>query len=297
MAYQNNVIKDRPQRIHALLNMKSPEHQKRSVIEYVEIEAKGEKVKRAEKVTSEKIYDVTHDVWDVETNKDRYWVITDPTNLYSHTVFPSMDYALSFHIGLMSRMSASQRTNATDEDVYLTPKTWRQMDQTYEALDNAEEAEDFQAIGARCRETLITFVEELKTSKFIEGKFSGIKNADVKSQLVAIYGVIAFGNGMRKIRSHLKTNSDATWELVTWLTHYKNAEREDAKYVMGATEQTVLNTLRLAIRSEKPKTKRCPNCKSYRVIADFRSDLMYKVKNPYIELCEACGWEGDKPKE
>ena len=111
--------------------MKSPEHQRRSVSEYVEIEARGEKVKRAEKVSSERIYDVIHDVWDVETDKDRYWVITEPTNLYSHSDFPSMDYALSFHIGLMSRMNASQHTSATDEDIYLTPKTWRQWEQAH----------------------------------------------------------------------------------------------------------------------------------------------------------------------
>jgi len=278
--------------------MKSPDHQKKSVSEYVELEAEGEKVKRAEKVSSEKIFDTTHDVWDVETDKDRYWVITEPTNLYSHSDFPSMDYALSFHVGLMSRMSASQHTNATDEDIYRTPKTWRQWEQAHEALELAEEAEDFQAVGARCREVLITLVEELETSKLIESGAGApdIKKADVKGQLAATYDLLAPGNEMRKIRAHLKTNSDSTWELVTWLTHHKNAVLYDAKYVMNATEQLMLNTLSIVIRNEKPKPKRCPNCKSYRVILDFRSELMSKVKHPYVELCEACGWEGDEPK-
>lgn len=276
--------------------MKSPEHQKRSVSEYVEMEAKGEKVKRAEKVSSEKIFDSTHDVWDVETDKDRYWVITEPTNLYSFSDFPSMDYALSFHIGLMSRMSASQHTNATDEDIYLTPKTWRQWEQAHEALKVAEEAEDFQAVGVRCREVLITLVDELGNSKFLRGKTSDIKRADVKGQLAAIYNLLAAGKGMKKIRAHLKDNSDSTWELVSWLTHHKNAISYDAKYVMDATEQLMLNTLSVVVRNNKPKPKRCPNCKSYRVISDFRSELMSKVKNPYVELCESCGWEGDEPK-
>lgn len=276
--------------------MKSPDHQKRNVSEYVELEAKGEKVKRAEKVSSERIFDATHDVWDVETDKDRYWVITEPTNLYSQSEFPSMDYALSFHIGLMSRMSASQHTNATDEDIYRTPKTWRQWEQTYEALEAAEEAEDFQAIGARCREVLITLIDELETKKITKNISSDIKKADVKGQLSTIYGVLAVGEGMRKIRSHLKTTSDSTWELVSWLTHHKNAIRDDAKYVMAATEQLLLNTLNIVARNEKPKPKRCPNCKSYRVVSDFRSELMYKVKDPYVELCEACGWESNEPK-
>ncbi|MDO8487266.1 MAG: hypothetical protein Q7S45_03160 [Candidatus Curtissbacteria bacterium] len=276
--------------------MKSPEHQKRSVTEYVELEARGEKVKRAEKVASERNFDLTHDVWDVETDKDRYWVITEPTNLYSHSDFPSMDYALSFHIGLMSRMNAGQHTNATDEDIYRTPKTWRQWEQAHDALELAEEAEDFQGVGARCREVLITLVDELETSKLTKRQNPDIKRADVKAQLAATYDLLASGKEARKIRAHLKTNSDSTWELVSWLTHHKNAVREDAKYVMNATEQLMLNTLSIVVRSEKSKPKRCPKCKSYRVISDFRSELMYKVEHPYVELCEACGWGGNKPK-
>lgn len=292
-AYSNSGVE---QRKRSSLYMKSPEHQKRNVSEYVEMEARGEKVKRAEKVSSEKIFDSTHDVWDVETDKDRYWVITEPTNLYSQSDFPSMDYALSFHIGLMSRMSARQHTSATDEDIYRTPKTWRQWEQAHEALEVAEEAEDFQGVGARCREILITLVDELEIKGLIKSKNSDIKKADVKGQLSTIYDMLAAGKGMRKIRAHLKTNSDSTWELVSWLTHHRNAVRDDAKYVMAATEQLLLNTLSIVVRNEKPKPKRCPNCKSYRVVLDFRSELMYKVKNPYVELCEACGWEGDEPK-
>jgi len=119
--------------------------------------------------------------------------------------------------------------------------------------------------------------------------------ADVKGRLNAAYDVFAAGNAMRKIRAHLKASADATWELVGWLTHHKNAIREDAQYVMDATEQLMLNTLSIVIRSERPKPTRCPTCGSYRVISDFRSELMYKVDHPYIELCEACGWEGDPP--
>ena len=276
--------------------MKSPDHQKRSVLEYVELEAKGEEVKRAEKMSSEKIFDTTHDVWDVETNKDRYWVITEPTNLYSHSDFPSMDYALSFHIGLTSRVNANQHTNATDEDIYRIPKTWRQWEQAHEALELSREAEDFQAVGVRCREVLITLVVELETSKLIKNAVPDIKKADVKGQLTATYDLLASGNEMRKIRAHLKTNSDSTWELANWLTHHKNAVLYDAKYVMNATEQLMLNTLSIVIRNEKPKPKRCPNCKSYRVILDFRLELISKVKHPYVELCEACGREENEPK-
>jgi hypothetical protein len=40
-------------------------------------------VEFAQKIYSENVLDHRHDVWDVHTNVDRWWVITNPTNLYS----------------------------------------------------------------------------------------------------------------------------------------------------------------------------------------------------------------------
>jgi hypothetical protein len=47
---------------------------KRAVSDYVETQARGEKVLHAEKVKSERILGSDHDCWDVHTNKDRYWL-------------------------------------------------------------------------------------------------------------------------------------------------------------------------------------------------------------------------------
>src|SRR5271155_3141790 len=49
---------------------------KRAVSDYVETQARGEKVLHAEKMKSERIIGSDHNCWDVHTNKDRYWVIT-----------------------------------------------------------------------------------------------------------------------------------------------------------------------------------------------------------------------------
>lgn len=272
--------------------MKSPEHQRRRVSEYVELEAYGEKVKRAEKISSEKNYGSTHDVWDVQTNRNRYWVITEPTNLYSHKDFPSMDYALSFHIGLVLRMSERQRSGATEEDRWRTPKTWRQFEQAIDSLNEAVEAEDFQSVGVRCREVLITLVDELNTQAVAS---KDIKSADVKGQLSAAYDAFASGSSLANVRSYLKGAANTTWELVSWLTHYKNATSEDAQFVLDATGHLLLATVSIVIRNEKPSPRRCPHCKSYKVIADCRTELMDKVEHPYVDLCEACGWEGENP--
>jgi hypothetical protein len=87
---------------------------KRAIQEYVESQANDEVVQHAEKVRSEHLFDRDFDCWDVHTNRDRYWVITSPSNLYSQKYFPSLDFTLSFHIGVTARIMALQR-GAPDE--------------------------------------------------------------------------------------------------------------------------------------------------------------------------------------
>jgi hypothetical protein len=82
---------------------------KRAISDYVETQARDEKVQYAERIMSEHVVGNDYDCWDVHTDKDRYWVITNPTNLYSQYYFPSLDYTLSFHIGVMLRAAALQR--------------------------------------------------------------------------------------------------------------------------------------------------------------------------------------------
>ena len=65
-------------------------------------------IEHVEKLTSEYVLGRQYDVWDAHTSDGRWWVITNPVNLYSQDQIKSMDIALSFHIGLMSRMMASK---------------------------------------------------------------------------------------------------------------------------------------------------------------------------------------------
>jgi len=62
---------------------------KRAVSDYVQTQARDEKVLHAENVRTEHILGRDYDCWDVHTDKDRYWVITSPTNLYSQVYFPT----------------------------------------------------------------------------------------------------------------------------------------------------------------------------------------------------------------
>src|SRR5216684_5759849 len=139
---------------------------KRAVSDYVEIQAR-EKVQHAERVMTEHVLGHDHDCWDVHTNKDRYWVITSPSNLYSQHYFPSLDFTLSFHIGVTARIMARSRGAPDDAQKGRLLPTWRRWEQAAETLDMAQEAEDFQAVGMKCRECLIQLVRSVAKPEMV----------------------------------------------------------------------------------------------------------------------------------
>ena len=75
------------------------------VTEYMRSEAPDLTVQFVQKVYSENVLHVRHEIFDVHTNIDRWWVITEPMmNLYAQEQFPNMDLALTFHVGLCLRI-------------------------------------------------------------------------------------------------------------------------------------------------------------------------------------------------
>jgi hypothetical protein len=83
------------------------------VREYFEWQALDLEVTFMQKIYSEAVLNTHHDVWDIHTNKDRWWVITGGTKLYSQEQFPNIDLALTFHIGLMLRIPARKNNRKT----------------------------------------------------------------------------------------------------------------------------------------------------------------------------------------
>ena len=84
------------------------------VTEYMRSQAPDLTVEFVQKVYSENVLHVRHDVWDVHTNVDRWWVITEPMNLYAQEQFPNMDLALTFHVGLCLRIPRSERQKLSE---------------------------------------------------------------------------------------------------------------------------------------------------------------------------------------
>ena len=75
----------------------SDPHSEMDIARYVEGQARDENVQHVKRIKREVVLGDIYDIWDLTTDKDRWWVITNLTNLYSQKHFPSLDYTLLFH--------------------------------------------------------------------------------------------------------------------------------------------------------------------------------------------------------
>src|SRR5258708_20965567 len=115
------------------------------------------RVEFIQKVYTENILGHHHDIWDVHTDKDRWWVITNPSNLYSQEQFPNMDLAVTFHVGLCLRIPRTEKSKLSELPVEPFAAGVRHIMEASDALDSAQEVNDNQAIGGACHEHLLGF--------------------------------------------------------------------------------------------------------------------------------------------
>jgi hypothetical protein len=276
--------------------VKSPEHERKEIVQYMATQARDETVEHAEKLASERIFRRDYDVWDVHTDAHRWWVVTSPTNLYSQTNFKSMDDVLSYHVGLGIRLVAQQARQAPETPDSRLERTRRQWEQAAEAQNEADEAEEFQAVGMRCRETLVSFAHGMASDTLVpEGEQAPQASNFLRwSELIA--NAVAPGEHSKRLRGYLKAIAKETWEYASWLTHAKNATRFDGQMAVSATAH-FLGVFETAIaRQESGLPDRCPECGSYRVdyheFLDEEDDEFVRVR-----LCEACDWSEEYERQ
>jgi hypothetical protein len=75
--------------------LNATDNERQAIVDYLASQAPDERVRFLQKVYSERLRGTTHDIWDAHTDKERWWVITNPTNLYLQSQFPDMDLTLS----------------------------------------------------------------------------------------------------------------------------------------------------------------------------------------------------------
>jgi hypothetical protein len=273
--------------------MESPEHQRRDVVRYFEMEHGEAKVQHAEKIASERIYGRPHDVWDIQSTDGKWWVITNLTNLYRQADFPSVDYVISFHVGLMARLTArqSREANVSDEHLNVATAAWRQYEQAGEALNEADEAEEFQAVGMRCRQALLSFVRATTSQEMVPDGEDRPKSGDFIHWSEHIANAVARGASEAAYRAYLKKTAKATWDLANWLTHAEGATRFDGFAVLDATAHVMSMFSDAVLRYREGIPDRCPNCSSYRLYSDYRPEV--GAEGAHVTLCEVCDWESE----
>src|SRR5712692_799146 len=151
------------------------------VTEYMKSQAPDLTVQFVQKVYAENVLHIRHDVWDVHTDIDRWWVITEPMNLYAQDQFPNMDLALTFHVGLCIRIPRSARQKLSDLPIEPFAESYRYLQEAYDALAQAQEVADYQSIGVRCRESLLAFARAAQSVMPWTSTQEPPKNADLKA--------------------------------------------------------------------------------------------------------------------
>jgi len=259
---------------------------KEDVLGYMSGQAPDENVKHLEKIKSEKVLGTRYDVWDVFTDKGRWWVISNPMNLYSHEHSPSLDYTLSFHIGLTARIAANSRTRVSNRELFVS--AWRKWRQAAEAYDQADEPEEYQAVGMRCREALLAFIKEAASPELVPTGATSPKAGDFEAWAELLIKRWVQGASAKQLRSYLKNYARSVWQLVNWLTHATNASHYEAGIAIDATENILGSLFTAFARHTKGLPGRCSICGSYQISSHFIAEKM-----AYKPYCPACGWEGE----
>ena len=197
-------------------------------------------------------------------------MITDPTNLYQQSDFPQAEQALIFHIGLGAFMAERSRKSLTDpETEEHVSASWRRFGQVIDGMNDAEESEDFQAVGVKCRDALLALGKEHADAEWVGDVEDPPKAADFKGWANILAERLTEAG---RLRSHLKAIADKTWDLTVWLQHNSNATPVDADIVIEATGQVIGTFAKLIRHREYGEPERCPRCDSYRVRENVESD-------------------------
>jgi hypothetical protein len=246
-----------------------------------------------QKVYSENVLNVQHDVWDVHTDVDRWWIITEPTNLYSQEQFPNMDLALTFHIGLCLRIPRSNQQKLSEIPAEPFAACLRVLRDASDAVAHAQEIADYQAIGVRCREALLAFVDIAQAVIPWTAPAEPPKKADLKAWSDHVCSVILSGESQKQRRQLFKSLLESAWEFANWLTHSKSSNWYDAESAVSVADNAIGLSISAVIRHLRGVPEHCPSCGSQRLSPErgYRSDLPDVTwERP---VCSKCGWKGN----
>ena len=262
-------------------------HSEMDIANYVHGQARDETVQHVERIKQEIVLGEAYEIWDVTTDKGRWWVLTNLTNLYSQQHFPSLDYTLSFHIGLMARLrNRSGRVDAEDPSPF--DEVFRRVEQAEGKHDGAIEPEDFQSVGMSLREGLISLVGAVRRRTELPGEVEEPQAANFIGWIEVLMNHLCGGSSNKELRQHLKNTAKDTWQLVGWLSHDRNANRTASSIAIHACQTVIGHVVQILERARTDKTNECPICKSRKVRTHF--DISIQPDGDYYVSCGVCDW-------
>lgn len=222
---------------------------------YIEWQAPDEIVKHLEKISSENIFGQPMDAWDVRTNKNRWWVITNPTNLYLQRLFPSLDYTISFRVGVTTRIAQAEMNEEQEEAHDQINQLMNRLAGVRVTLFKAKKVEDFQSVGMKCRECLLLLIKIFAQTQMVPDGQEIPQRGNFIGWCDFILNYFAPGASNHQLRSYLKGISKDTWQLTNWLTHTQNADRFHGNLTTEATENVLLSFIMASANHKAPKPK------------------------------------------
>jgi hypothetical protein len=271
----------------------STPEEKQAIVDYMNWQAPDLTVEFLQKVYVENVLSHQHVVWDVHTNVDRWWVITNPTNLYSQAQFPNMDLAVTFHVGLCIRVPRSEKSKLSELKVEPFAACFRHTAEALDALANAQEVTDYQAIGVRCREALLAFTSAAQlVVPWSGGDETKPKQADFKNWVDHICSVSLSGQTHESRRHLFKAVLGEAWRFSNWLTHAKASTWFDAEAAVTTVEHAVGLATPLVIRRTRGVPDVCPACGSHRLSPQRGMNSTIPELEWERPVCEKCGWAG-----
>lgn len=257
------------------------------IASYAEGQARDEEVQHVERIKTEIVLGDTYEMWDVTTDSNRWWVITNLTNLYSQKHFPSLDYTLSFHIGLMMRLrSRSDNVDAGEPSPF--DEVIRREEQASHRHDSAVEAEDYQTVGMLLREALISLISALRRRTKIPEEIERPQDANFIGWSDVLMNQLCPGSSNKNLRQHLKSVAKESWQLVNWLTHSRNANKTASSIAIHSCQTVIGHFIQILERSRLDQSEECPVCKSRNIRTHF--DISIGDDGEYFSSCGVCDW-------
>jgi len=270
--------------------LKATEDEIEEVREYFEWQAPDLEVTFMQKVYSETVMNARHDVWDIHTNKDRWWVITGGTNLYSQEQFPNMDLALTFHLGLILRIPRTEEQQEGDLHLLQFAPVLEKLEEVEAAVTQAQKLADFQAVGVRCREALLELIGVAQDAAVWTD--TPPQRANFREWMEIIGNDLFPGGTNKERRGALKGALENAWTFSNWLTHTKSGTWFDAEMAHGLTQHASHMSMSLVLRALRGVPDECPKCASPHLEPEHGENTAAPGVLWERPRCADCGWAG-----